>query len=297
MIKAFNIAKIPDFRGNLSFIEPGQGLDFPIRRVYWTYDVPAGAERFGRALRHTAEVIIALSGSFDVITDNGLGERKTLRLERPWQAVKIPPMTWRSLENFTSGSVALTIASEVYDPDEYIRHTPTFIREAAMASDMEITTGSEITHPRTIGNAHAKSHVDQCRIVNLDVHRHPGGGALSSVNNGCGEIPFDVNRVYYLYDVPADTERGGHSHISDYKLMIAVAGSFDVITDDGHRKRRFNLNRPYKALAIPPGIWRTMDNFSSGSVCLVLTSHLFDEADYIRSYPRFKKITSCKTYD
>lgn len=111
-----------------------------------------------------------------------------------------------------------------------------------------------------------------------------------SVIEGDLSIPFDIKRVFYLYDVPADSERGGHAHHNACQLMIAVAGSFDVVLDDGKSRTRYTLNRPYRALLIPPGYWRTMDNFSSGSVCLVLTNIHYDEADYIRDYEEFKAI-------
>jgi dTDP-4-dehydrorhamnose 3,5-epimerase-like enzyme len=104
--------------------------------------------------------------------------------------------------------------------------------------------------------------------------------------------PFNIERVFYLYDVPADSTRGGHSHHFAWQLMIAVAGSFDVVLDNGFEKRRYTLNRPYKGLLIPPGYWRTMDNFSSGSVCMVVTNIKYDEADYIREYDQFLEISA-----
>lgn len=111
-------------------------------------------------------------------------------------------------------------------------------------------------------------------------------GNLSVIESGI-TIPFDIRRVFYLYDVPSDSERGGHAHHNAIQLMIAVAGSFDVVLDNGHQKRRFTLNRPYAGLLIPPGYWRTMDNFSAGSVCLVVTNIEYDEADYVREYEDF----------
>ena len=103
-----------------------------------------------------------------------------------------------------------------------------------------------------------------------------------------------MRRVFYLYDVPGDSERGGHSHHKAQEFIIAASGSFDVTLSDGQDSRKFSLNRPYRALYIPAGIWRNIDNFSSGSVCLVLTSELYDEADYVRDYERFKQLTAIK---
>jgi hypothetical protein len=110
-------------------------------------------------------------------------------------------------------------------------------------------------------------------------------------------VPFDIKRVFYLYDVPADSERGGHSHHGAWQLMIAMAGSFDVVLDNGYEQRRYTLNRPYKALLIPPGYWRTMDNFSAGSVCTVLTNIKYNEADYIRDYNEFLALATKDKHD
>jgi hypothetical protein len=101
---------------------------------------------------------------------------------------------------------------------------------------------------------------------------------------GAKHVPFSIRRVYYLYDVPGGAERGGHAHKEMHQLIIAMSGSFDVILDDGSEKKRFHLNRSYYGLYVCPMIWRELDNFSSGSVCLVLASNLYDESDYYRNY-------------
>lgn len=100
-------------------------------------------------------------------------------------------------------------------------------------------------------------------------------------------IPFKIKRVYYLYDIPSDSYRGGHAHIEQSALLIAISGSFDVVLDNGNEREIVNLNKPNKGLLIKPGIWRELQNFSSGSVCLVLASDDFSENDYIRSYDNF----------
>ncbi len=101
------------------------------------------------------------------------------------------------------------------------------------------------------------------------------------------QVPFDIQRVYYLYDVPGGAERGGHAHKALHQLIIAMSGSFDVVLDDGQKRQRFHLNRSYYGLYICPMIWRELDNFSSGSVCMVLASNYFDESDYYRDYQTF----------
>lgn len=127
--------------------------------------------------------------------------------------------------------------------------------------------------------------VDDCVVKNLPKHMRPNGN-LTVVENSYS-IPFDVERVYYLYDVPAGEERGGHAHKELQQFVIAVSGSFDVIIDDGRERKTVTLNRPSKGLHIRPGIWRELNNFSSGAVCLVLASHHYDEDDYIRDYKAF----------
>lgn len=125
--------------------------------------------------------------------------------------------------------------------------------------------------------------VDDCRIIELDRHHSQRKGNICVVENQ-KEVPFEINRIYYLYDVPGGVDRGGHAHKSLYQLIMAVSGCFTVVLDDGERRRSFVLNRPYKGLFVPPGIWRTLEDFSSGSVCLVLASERYDENDYIRDY-------------
>ena len=121
-----------------------------------------------------------------------------------------------------------------------------------------------------------------------DKHHSDRKGNLSVVENG-DTVPFDVKRVYYLYDVPGGESRGAHAHKKLKQLLVAASGSFTVTLDDGNVKRSFTLNRPYQGLLIVPGIWRELDDFSSGSVCLVLASEKYDAEDYIRDYDEFLK--------
>ncbi len=131
-----------------------------------------------------------------------------------------------------------------------------------------------------------RSTVFNCTLLQLPRISTPGGN-ITAINNGI-EIPFDVQRVYYLYDVPGGESRGGHAHKILEQVIIAASGSFDLQIDDGKVKRTFTLSRPYMGVYMPAGLWRELDNFSSGAICLVLASEEYDAADYIREYSEFK---------
>jgi len=127
--------------------------------------------------------------------------------------------------------------------------------------------------------------LEKCKLIDLPIIHEPRGN-LSFIE-GMRHVPFEIKRVYYLYDVPGGAERGGHAHKGLHQLIIAMSGSFDVILDDGAQRKRFHLNRSYHGLYVCPMIWRELDNFSSGSVCLVLASNLYDESDYYRDYQEY----------
>ena len=127
--------------------------------------------------------------------------------------------------------------------------------------------------------------LDDCRIIELPKISDPRGN-LTFIE-GERHVPFAIERVYYLYDVPGGGERGGHAHKGLHQLIVAMSGSFDIELDDGYAKRRYQLNRSYFGLYVCPMIWREIDNFSSGSVCMVLASNRYDEADYYRDYAEF----------
>lgn len=133
-----------------------------------------------------------------------------------------------------------------------------------------------------------KFNVFDCTIVELDKHHSDRKGNISVVENG-KTLPFDVRRIYYLYDVPGGESRGAHAHKQLSQLILAVSGSFRVTLDDGNIKRSFILNRPYQGLYVKPGIWRDLDDFSSGAVCMVLASEIYIAEDYIRNYDEFLK--------
>jgi len=139
-----------------------------------------------------------------------------------------------------------------------------------------------------------KTNIEDCKIIRINQIGERNGHITIVENNN--EIPFDVNRVYYLYDIPGGVERGGHAHIGLHQLIVAASGSFKVKVDDGINKKTFTLNRPDVGLYFPPGLWRELNNFSSGAICLVLASHKYDEKDYIRDYKSFisKKLIHLK---
>ena len=129
------------------------------------------------------------------------------------------------------------------------------------------------------------SNIFNCNVYSLP-KIHNRAGNITPLNNSI-DIPFDIKRVYYLYDIPAGEIRGGHAHKELHQLIVAVSGSFDVTLDDGYNKKTVTLNQPNFGLHIIPGIWRDLSNFSSGAICVVLASHEYDEKDYIRDYNDF----------
>lgn len=131
-----------------------------------------------------------------------------------------------------------------------------------------------------------KYSVYDCSVLDLNKHHSDRKGNLTVVQNGI-TVPFDIKRVYYLYDVPGGESRGSHAHRELSQLIVATSGSFRVVLDDGSVKRAFVLNRPYQGLLVKPGIWRDLDDFSSGAVCMVLASEVYQPEDYIRDYDEF----------
>lgn len=127
--------------------------------------------------------------------------------------------------------------------------------------------------------------INDCRVVTLPKIKDPRGNLTFIEGNN--HVPFDIKRVFYLYDVPTEESRGAHAHKTLHQFLICLAGSFDVEIDDGELQGKIHLNRPWKGLHIPPMIWAAEVNFDPGSICLVLTSELYDAADYIRDYEQF----------
>jgi hypothetical protein len=134
--------------------------------------------------------------------------------------------------------------------------------------------------------------IKECKLIQLPKITDPRGNLTFIEGNH--HIPFDIKRVYYLYDVPGGAERGGHAHKQLQQLIISISGSFDVILDDGYEKRRFHMSRSYYGLYLGSMIWRELDNFSSASVCMVLASTVYEESDYYRDYQEFLEAVKIK---
>lgn len=134
--------------------------------------------------------------------------------------------------------------------------------------------------------------IEDCKIIDLR-KIHDVRGNLTPIEGGA-DIPFEIRRIYYLYDVPSGESRGAHAHKELLQLIIAANGSFTITLDDGYNKKSFTLNRPYQGLYVVPGIWRDLDDFSSGAVLLCLASEHYDAADYIRDYEEFLKYKGVK---
>lgn len=285
--KVIELPKFLDERGNLSFFENDNQLPFAIQRVHWIYDVPGGEERGGLAYKETEEFIVAMSGSFDVLVDDG-EQQYHFSLNRSYMGVYVPAGTWRTIMNYSTNAVAVIAASTHYDPNDAIRDYDEFSswvtneRVNELKNEGFNEASSNLQSPIT----NRRYSVYDCGIITLDRHHSQRKGDISVIENG-ETIPFDVKRIYYLYDVPGGESRGGHAHKELQQLILAASGSFMVTLDDGNIRRTFNLNRPYQGLLVKPGIWRTLDDFSSGSVCLVLASEKYDANDYIREYEEY----------
>jgi hypothetical protein len=145
-----------------------------------------------------------------------------------------------------------------------------------------------LNRPTDVEPSRGGSHGQEpCEIRELRTIRDPRGN-LTFVE-GEADLPYSIRRAYFLYDIPGGASRGGHAHRALRQCLIALHGSFDVVLDDGSHRHRIHLNRAHQGLVIPPMWWRELENFSSGSVCLVLASHLFDEGDYIRDFSDFQR--------
>lgn len=284
-VRLVELPKILDDRGNLSFAENNNQIPFEIKRTYWLYDVPGGIARGGHAEKNNEELVIAISGSFEIYVDDGK-ESKSFTLNRSYYGLYIPKGLWREIKEFSSNAVALEFGSIPYDLGDYIRDYDEFREYAKLQQQGENEELDLVCQPLEVDNN--IYNVFDCTMVELDKHHSNRKGNLTVVENG-QTLPFDVKRVYYLYDIPGGESRGAHAHKQLSQLIIAASGSFTVTLNDGKCKRTFFLNRPYQGLYVKPGMWRELDDFSSGAVCMVLASDVYMAEDYIRDYNEFLK--------
>jgi hypothetical protein len=256
-----SLPQIPEPRGNLTALEEQVHLPFRIGSVRWIYDLPAGASWSVSERDLGDALIVALSGSFDV----AIGASR-VRLGRADTGLHVAASVAWTVEDPATNSVGLIISSR-----------PT--RPHGVRPDQLDRSGAH--------DLNAHSTVDDCHRIRLSRHRR-GRGSTTVVLPGA-EVPFDVLRVYYLYDVPGGAERGGHAHRRLEQVLVAVAGSFDVVLNDGRRVKTIRLDRAHSGVFIATGIWRELRNFSSGAICVALASAPYDQADYIREYGDFRR--------
>ena len=284
------LPKIADPRGNLSIIEQIKQIPFEIKRAHWIYDVPGGADRGGHAYKETQEFIVALSGSLDVIVDDGV-KRLTYHLNRSYFGLYVPQGMWRTMTNFSTNSLALVLSSTTYDENDYVSDYEEFQLWKKDCSKVPTKTDAKtsvhLNKPINRRMLYEGKSVFDCSLCELNKVHDPEGNLTYMYENV--HIPFDINRVFYSYDIPGGEDRGAHAHKKCHQFLIAASGSFEVVLDDGINKRTVLLNRPFWGLHVPPGIWASEQGFSSGSICLVLASHGYDADDYIRNYDDYLK--------
>jgi len=288
--KILNLPKIEDPRGNLSIIEQLKQIPFVIQRAYWIYDVPGGKDRGGHAYKENQEFIVALSGSFDVVLDDGENQ-KTFPLNRSYFGLYVPKGMWRTMTNFSTNSLALVLSSTEYDENDYVMDYEEY-KKWRKDNNVETTskdakTSTKVREGKNMFQAGEGSSVFDCSLCELNKMHDPEGNLTYMYENV--HVPFPINRVFYSYDIPGGEDRGAHAHKECHQFIIAASGAFEVVLDDGINKRTVQLNRPFWGLHVPPGIWASEQGFSSGSICLVLASHGYSEDDYIRNYDDFLK--------
>lgn len=290
MIEAniIQLPKIADPRGNLSIIEQIKQIPFEIKRVHWIYDVPGGANRGGHAYKETQEFIVALSGSLDVVVDDG-EETETFHLNRSYFGLHVPQGMWRIMTNFSTNSLALVLSSTEYDENDYVSDYEEYKAWRKDSSKLPTMTDAKtsvrLNEPMNRQMLNEGKSVFDCSLCELNKMHDPEGNLTYMYENV--HVPFPINRVFYSYDIPGGEDRGAHAHRACHQFLIAASGSFEVVLDDGTNKRTVLLNRPFWGLHVPPGIWASEQGFSSGSICLVLASHGYDANDYIRNYDEY----------
>ena len=308
-VQRIDLQKIPDPRGNLSVVEQLRDVPFEIARAFLMYDVPGGEIRGGHAYKQSQEFIIALSGSFDVVTDKG-GQKQIHSLNRSYYGLYVPNGVWRHMENFSTNSLALVLSSTHYDEADYLydyddyqewlkkdailrKRMPSQKKDAIPSKRMpSLEKGCHPLKKDAIPFPQGRRMLDTVTLMDLPRIEFREGNITPlegwrPSEEGDSLVPFDIKRAFYIYDIPGGESRGAHAHKHCHQLIIAASGSFNVVLDNGHEQATVTLNRPYQGLHVPPGVWCHEADFCSGAICLVLTSEPFDEADYIRDYEEY----------
>lgn len=251
-----DLPKIEDKRGNLSFIEIETHLPFPITCACWIYgDVE---ENELELFKNQQKIIIALSGSFDIVINDA---ESTHTLNSANKALYLPHSTEYSLENYSANSVCLILGS----------HANNQINKHNLLYDKDNSTPQYYT-------------VADCSLIKFSATEKD----LVRIESE-KDIPFNIERTFYIYDIPKGEERGRHAHKYCHELLVATTGSFEVDLDDGTTKKTIILDNPKQALHIPPGVWASQKKYSSGVTCLAFASKKYNLDGYINSYEEFKE--------
>lgn len=198
---------------------------------------------------------------------------------------------WRTMTNFSTNSLALVISSTEYDETDYVFDYNEYVawRKDGSKIPLKIDAKASVlfNEPSNSNMLFGDKSVFNCSLCELNKMHDPEGNLTFIYENI--HVPFPINRVFYSYDIPGGEDRGAHAHKKCHQFLIAASGAFEVVLDDGINKRTVLLNRPFWGLHVPPGIWASEQGFSSGSICLVLASHGYDEDDYIRDYEEYNE--------
>jgi hypothetical protein len=259
-----SLPQIPDARGNLTALEELVHFPFPTGCVRWFHGVPPGTSWSGSGSQVGGALVIALLGRFDVVDRQDPSCR--VRLSRASIGLHLATSTQWRIEDPSTNAVGLVISSQ---PSGSPR---------AESNGLDDEVSAEMNPETTI---------DDCREVTFPHHRGSQGSITAVIP--CIDVPFEISRVYYLYDVPGGASRGGHAHRELEEVLVAAAGSFDVALKDGRQDETIRLDRARSGVYIAPGIWRELRAFSASALCLTLASAPYDESDYIRDYHEFRR--------
>jgi glyoxylate utilization-related uncharacterized protein len=248
------LPKIEDKRGKLTFVQAFDHIPFEIEQLFCSFNNSLEFTQKAYQQKSYQEVIIALSGSFDVIIKKNTENSFKYSLNTPYNFVNIPADSSYRLENFVENTVSLHLLSKPIN--------------------CEAKKNIQIEH----------TSINDCRIIKFDVRENRFKRKEILHDN---KVPFKVKRVYYLYDMPKGANRGGHAHFESQELLIAVKGSFEIEVLDGKEKTSFLLNNPHQGLYFPSGLWSEVKNISEDALCLVLSSITYKESDYIRDFKEF----------